>query len=697
MIEGVAEIAAAIRARKMSAAEVVDAYLARIEKDKLGCFYRVDPTARGSGARRRREDRARRRSGAARRRAGGAQRSLRHRKTSRPPRAARSSKAGCRRTTARRRSDCKRRARCSSASCRWTSSRWARRTRTRRTGRCAIRGIPTRVPGGSSGGSAAAVAAGLVAGALGTDTGGSIRQPAALTGTTGLKPTYGRVSRYGVVAFASSLDQVGPFGRSALDCAHLLEAIAGHDPHDATSLTHPVPDYRAACARPLGALRIGVPSEYFKRHAGGDGVVGDGGRRRAVQARRDQGVHIELPHTELRHRGLLHRRDRGSVVQPGALRRRALRPPRRRRQPRRDVRAHARGRLRRRGQAPHHARHLRAAFGLLRRLLLARAKGADADQARLRARVRSLRRHRHADRAVDGVQARRQGRRSARDVLERRLHDPVQPRGRAGHVVPCGFIEGLPVGLAAARPAARRGDAVRRRRRVSARDRLAHAKRPRRDQASKPVIGLEVHVQLQTRTKAFTSASAEFGGAPNTHVDPYSLALPGTLPVLSRAAVESAMQARARRGVRHRAARALRAQALLLPGFAEGLSDLAARRAALPGRPHRVRARRRSAPRAPQPHSHGRGRGQEHARAGRVLFARRLQPLRRAARRDRVASPTCARPPRRRRTCAPSASSCAGSGSATATWKRARCAATPTSACGPPASRSSAPRPSSRT
>jgi aspartyl-tRNA(Asn)/glutamyl-tRNA(Gln) amidotransferase subunit A len=122
----------------------------------------------------------------------------------------------------------------------------------------------SRVPGGSSGGSAAAVAAGLCAGALGTDTGGSIRQPAALTGTTGIKPTYGRVSRYGVVAFASSLDQVGPFGRSALDCAYLLEAIAGHDPHDATSLDRPVPGYRAACARPLGALRIGIPGEYFK-------------------------------------------------------------------------------------------------------------------------------------------------------------------------------------------------------------------------------------------------------------------------------------------------------------------------------------------------------------------------------------------------------------------------------------------------
>ena len=123
---------------------------------------------------------------------------------------------------------------------------------------------PTRVPGGSSGGSAAAVAARLCAGALGTDTGGSIRQPAALTGTTGIKPTYGRVSRYGVVAFASSLDQVGPLGRSALDCAYLLEAIAGHDAHDATSLEAEVPSYRAACAADGKKMTIGLPVEYFK-------------------------------------------------------------------------------------------------------------------------------------------------------------------------------------------------------------------------------------------------------------------------------------------------------------------------------------------------------------------------------------------------------------------------------------------------
>ncbi len=129
-----------------------------------------------------------------------------------------------------------------------------------------------RVPGGSSGGSAAAVAAGLVPGATGTDTGGSIRQPASFTGITGIKPTYGVCSRYGMIAFASSLDQAGPLARSAEDCALLLSAMSGFDPRDATSAERPPQDYHramlknraaATAARPLQGLRIGLPKEFF--------------------------------------------------------------------------------------------------------------------------------------------------------------------------------------------------------------------------------------------------------------------------------------------------------------------------------------------------------------------------------------------------------------------------------------------------
>ncbi len=119
------------------------------------------------------------------------------------------------------------------------------------------------VPGGSSGGSAAAVAGGLAAAATGTDTGGSIRQPAALTGITGLKPTYGRVSRYGMIAYASSLDQGGPMTKTAYDAAMLLNVMAGHDPRDSTSINLPVPDYTAGLDAPLRPLRIGLPTVFF--------------------------------------------------------------------------------------------------------------------------------------------------------------------------------------------------------------------------------------------------------------------------------------------------------------------------------------------------------------------------------------------------------------------------------------------------
>src|SRR3954471_2738845 len=130
----------------------------------------------------------------------------------------------------------------------------------------------SRVPGGSSGGSAAAVAAGEVPLTLGSDTGGSIRQPAALCGIVGLKPTYGLVSRYGLAAFASSLDQIGPFAHSVEDAALLLGAIAGHDERDSTSYQAAIPDYRTELAKRSGPWRLGVPKEFFG--AGLDPEVG---------------------------------------------------------------------------------------------------------------------------------------------------------------------------------------------------------------------------------------------------------------------------------------------------------------------------------------------------------------------------------------------------------------------------------------
>ncbi|MGC4007928.1 MAG: Asp-tRNA(Asn)/Glu-tRNA(Gln) amidotransferase subunit GatA [Pseudomonas sp.] len=131
----------------------------------------------------------------------------------------------------------------------------------------------SRVPGGSSGGSAAAVAARLIPAATGTDTGGSIRQPAALTNLTGIKPTYGRVSRWGMIAYASSLDQGGPLARTAEDCALMLGAMAGFDPKDSTCVDQPVDDYLAALSKPLTGLRIGLPKEYFG--AGLDSRIAD--------------------------------------------------------------------------------------------------------------------------------------------------------------------------------------------------------------------------------------------------------------------------------------------------------------------------------------------------------------------------------------------------------------------------------------
>jgi aspartyl-tRNA(Asn)/glutamyl-tRNA(Gln) amidotransferase subunit A len=155
-----------------------------------------------------------------------------------------------------------------------------------------------RVPGGSSGGSAAAVAADMVPVSLGSDTGGSIRQPAAFCGIPGLKPTYGRVSRFGLVAFASSLDQVGPFGKTVEDLARVLSVISGQDRRDSTSAGVPVPEYAGQLSAPLGALRLGVPKEYFP--AGLDAEIG--GAVRTLLTRAEglgaRVVEISLPHTD---------------------------------------------------------------------------------------------------------------------------------------------------------------------------------------------------------------------------------------------------------------------------------------------------------------------------------------------------------------------------------------------------------------
>jgi aspartyl-tRNA(Asn)/glutamyl-tRNA(Gln) amidotransferase subunit A len=156
----------------------------------------------------------------------------------------------------------------------------------------------TRIPGGSSGGSAAAVAADEAIATLGTDTGGSIRQPAALCGCVGLKPTYGRVSRYGLVAFASSLDQIGPFSKDVRDCATMLNIISGHDRRDSTSVAHAVPDYTKALEGNIKGLRLGLPKEYM---IGGLDPEVKAAVDAAVKQLQSLGASVEkisLPHTE---------------------------------------------------------------------------------------------------------------------------------------------------------------------------------------------------------------------------------------------------------------------------------------------------------------------------------------------------------------------------------------------------------------
>ena len=302
-----------------------------------------------------------------------------------------------------------------------------------------------RIPGGSGGGSAAAVASYQAPLAIGTDTGGSIRQPGAVTGTVGVKPTYGGVSRYGLVALANSLDQAGPVTRTVLDAALLHEVIGGHDPLDSTSIDQPLPALVDAARRGAdgdlsgvrigvvqGARRRGIPSRRARplRGVGGaDDQGGCGGRRGLLPPLRARPGDV-LPDPAGR-----------GVVQPRPLRRDAVRPAGHARRPphrsaeRRGRHArHPRGGLRRRGEATDHPRHLCPVQRLLRRLLRPGPEGAHADRARLRGGVRAGRRAGEPHRADHGVPDRGEGRRPARDVPQRPGHHPGQPVRRPRHL-----------------------------------------------------------------------------------------------------------------------------------------------------------------------------------------------------------------------------------------------------------------------
>ena len=274
------------------------------------------------------------------------------------------------------------------------------------------------VPGGSSGGSAAAVAAGLCLGATGTDTGGSIRQPASFCGIVGIKPTYGRCSRWGIVAFASSLDQAGPMTRSVRDAAILLSGMAGHDPKDSTSAPMAVPDFEAAVSLGVRGLKVGIPREY--RIDGMAAEIDDLWRQGEAWLR-EAGAEIRdvsLPHTRyaLATYYIIAPAEASSNLARYDGVRFGLRVPGD--NARRDVHEHPRRRLRRRGAPAHPYRHLRAVGRLLRRLLPEGAKGPSLDRRRFRPRLRGCRRDPDANRAVRRVRHRRQDGRSDHDVSQ---------------------------------------------------------------------------------------------------------------------------------------------------------------------------------------------------------------------------------------------------------------------------------------
>ncbi len=291
-------------------------------------------------------------------------------------------------------------------------------------------------PGGSSGGSSAAVAGRLCLAATASDTGGSIRQPAAFTGIVGIKPTYGRCSRWGMVAFASSLDQAGPLARTVRDAAIMLRSMAGPDPKDSTCSPDPVPDYEAAVGRSVKGLTIGVPKEY--RLEGMNPEIEALWAKGAdwLRAAGANVVDVSLPNTR-------HALPAYYIVAPAEASSNLARYDGVRyglREPASEIvdrlPEDAGARLRRRSAPAADDRDLRAVCRLLRRLLCPRAEDPHADQARFRARLRQRRRRDpHAGDPLRRLRHRREGfRRPGRDVPERRLHGDGQ-HGRAARAL----------------------------------------------------------------------------------------------------------------------------------------------------------------------------------------------------------------------------------------------------------------------
>ena len=396
---------------------------------------------------------------------------------------------------------------------------------------------PDRVPGGSGGGSAAAVTAGLAPWALGSDTGGSIKQPSALCGNVGLRPTYGTVPRYGVVAFASSLDQVGPVAKTVRDCALLYSIIAGRDPYDSTTVELPEP-VGLPEAEDLKGLRIGVPRELNEAEGIEAGVTE--AVRAAIELARGLGAEVgecELPYSvdyglpcyyliaPAEASSNLARYDgvRYGPREPGDTFREMVEATR-------D--AGFGDEVKRRimlGTYALSAGYYDAYYGQaqkVRTLIRARARG----------RLRALRRARLPDLADGRVPDRREGPGPARDVRGGPAHDPVVHRRPAGPQHPVRPLGGPPGRAPARRAAVLREHALPHRARARAGARLRH--RPGAPAMSwEPVIGLEIHVQLKTRTKMFCRCEAGWGAAENTRTCP-------DLPRASRARCRSRTGAR---------------------------------------------------------------------------------------------------------------------------------------------------------